>query len=250
MRGSGLKSRQKSEQSSARAYHCGSYELRLTRRCQQEDLDYYGEEPFHDLAGHEIVRALIKRRSDGPSDTREVSPLSCGKPVYRLSYGNRHRGATWYDEVHGVVWLLAYGQHEFEGQGDVFPYFKDLDAEGQLLPGPADYEALFRDRDTDFVREIGAEAKVLLAGARSTPGWEVVATLASAVEVSVVVTVVESLEERHVAITMSEEMATEHFLLVLAALFPEKELGEIESADRMPGRSLTPHELAFKALVG
>lgn len=241
--------RQQSTEAWGEAHLCEAYELRITRRCLEEDLDYYGDTPFEALAGKEIVKALIGRRSDSPTDTREVTPLSSGKRVYRLAYGERHRGATWYDERHGVVWLLAYARHRFEGRGDAFPYFKNLDEEGRLLPAPADYEALLLERDRRFTASIAIEAEQLLREARESPGHEAVGKLGGAVEVTIVVATVESLEEVHVAI-QTVGLPKEHFLLALGAFFEGREFGEIESAAEMPGRPLAPGELAFKGLIG
>lgn len=239
---------QKSGVALGSAHVCDAYELRITRRCLEDDLDYYGENPFEELENHEIVKALVKRRSDGPTDTREVAPLSSGKHVFRLAYGDRHRGATWYDERHGVVWLLGYAQHEFENRGDAFPYFKELDAEGRLLPGPIDYEKLLRERDKRLSSEVGVDAERLLREARATPGREVVGMLGGAVEVTVAVTVVDPLSELHVAVQMAD-VAKEHFVLALAALFEGRDLEEIETAQAMPERPLRQGELGFRALL-
>lgn len=239
---------QKSKESVGAAHPCEAYELRITRRCLENDLEYFGEAPFQDLERHEIVKALVKRRSDGPTDTREVTPLSSGKRVYRLAYGDRHRGATWYDERHGVVWLLAYAQHEFRDRADAFAYFKDLDADERLLPGPADYKALLRERDDRLQSEIGDDARRLLGEARENPGREVVGMLGGAVEVTVAVVVVESMGELYVAVQM-EGLAKEHFVIALAALFEGRELEEIEAAEAMPERSLQPGELGFRTLL-
>lgn len=240
--------RQQSTEALGDAHLCDAYELRITRRCLEEDLDYYGDAPFEDLAGKEIVKALIGRRADSPVDTREVTPLNSGKRVYRLAYGERHRGATWYDERHGVVWLLAYAQHRFEGRGDAFPYFKDLDEKGRLLPAATDYEALLRERDRRFTASIATDAEQLLREARANPEREVVGQLGGAVEVTIVVATVESLEEVHVAI-QAVGLPKEHLLLALGSFFGDRDFDEIESAVEMPNRPLAPGELAFKGLL-
>ena len=116
------------------SYLCGNYELRVTERCLIEDLGAFTPEPFDDLGGQEIIKAFINRRRSGPEDTRQVAPLSSGKPVFRLAYGERHRGATWFDEANRVVWLLGYATHEFEGGGDAFPYFKSLAQRASFFP--------------------------------------------------------------------------------------------------------------------
>lgn len=241
--------RQQSAEALGDAHLCEAYELRITRRCLEEDLDYHGDTPFEDLAGKEIVKALIGRRSDSPTNTREVTPLSSGKRVYRLAYGERHRGATWYDERHEVVWLLAYAQHRFEGRGDAFPYFKDLDEAGRLLPTATDYEALLRGRDLRFTANIATDAEQLLREARENPGREVIGQLGGAVEVTITVAKVESLEEMHVAI-QAVGLPKEHLLLALGAFFGDREFDQIESATEMPDRPLAPGELAFKGLLG
>jgi len=132
------------------SFVCADYELRVTHRCLEEDLGRPCSKPFEELSEHEIITAFVNRRADSPIDTRVVAPLTSRQTVYRLAYGHRHRGATWHDSANRVIWLLAYGQHEFEQQGDAFPYFKDLDARGKLFPSQADYRDLFRDRDRRF----------------------------------------------------------------------------------------------------
>jgi hypothetical protein len=232
-----------------KAVRCMSYELRITRRCLQEDLDYFGEAPFEDLAGHEIVKALVNRRSSGPTDTREVSPLTSGQTVYRLAYGDRHRGATWFDQENRVVWLLAYAQHEFEGRGDAFPYFKELDETGRLLPEPADLEQLFRDRTARFAATVAEDAERLLEDARRAPGEEQRGRLGGELGVGVVIVVVEPLEEVSVAIEMMG-LSKESFAISLAALFPGRGIDELESIDSLPARPLTVGELGFRLLNG
>lgn len=106
------------------SFLCQGYELRVTQRCLEEDLAKPTNEPFEELGGHEIITAFVNRRRDKPDNTRQVAPLTSGKTVYRLAYGDRHRGATWYDEAQDVVWLLAYAQHEFRDGPDAFDYFK------------------------------------------------------------------------------------------------------------------------------
>lgn len=233
------------------AYLCKEYELRITLRCQQEDLDYYGEAPFDDLSKHEIVKALINRRSGGPTDTREVAPLTSGKEIFRLAYGNRHRGATWYDERRQIVWLLAYAQHEFEGQGDAFPYFKELDEQDRLLPAPADFELVIREQDKRFAGSVMADAKRLVEQARAEPGSEIADRLGGSLGVTATVVIVEPLEELYVAIEVanSPDIGREIVPIALAALFSDKDPGDIYDAARLPDRPLRPGELGFRTLL-
>jgi hypothetical protein len=230
------------------SYLCQDYELRVTERCLREDLARATDEPFQQLAGHEIVKAFINRRSESPTNTRQVAPLSSGATVYRLGYGHRHRGATWYDEDHGVVWLLAYAQHEFDDEGDAFPYFKSLDAEARLLPTAADYEALFRDRDRRFAAVIGAEAADLLGTARKRPGHEHRAVIGGGLGVGIAIEVVETLEEAYLAVKLAG-LTQENLPILLAAFFPAQDFESIHDAQALPTRELEPDELGFRCLL-
>jgi hypothetical protein len=106
-----------------RLFLCEEWELRLTRRCLEEDLGRSPDTNFGDLLGVEIIKAFIARRRERHDNTREVAPLTSGKTVWRLSRGHDHRGATWYDPDDKVVWLLAYGLHRSGEPEDAFPYF-------------------------------------------------------------------------------------------------------------------------------
>ncbi|MGI8414314.1 MAG: hypothetical protein ACR2QA_17835 [Solirubrobacteraceae bacterium] len=229
------------------AYLCAEYELRVTRRCLDEDLQNATSAPFDDLKKHEIIKALIKRRRDGPDDTKMVSPLPGGLEVYRLAYGDRHRGATWYDEDNRVVWLVAYAQHEFEAAGDAFPYFKQLCGDGRLLPDEVDYQALFADRSSRFAGVARHDATLLLAAARADPGTEQRGFVGGEVGVGIAVEIVETLTETYLAIKI-HGLGTETLPILLAAFFPEYDFADIESTNELPSRPLDSDELGFRAL--
>jgi len=229
------------------AYLCADYELRVTRRCLDEDLQSPTTAPFDDLKKHEIIKALIKRRRETPDDTKKVSPLPGGLDIYRLAYGSRHRGATWYDEDNRVIWLVAYAQHEFEGGGDAFPYFKDLHTEGRLLPTETDYQALFADRASRFAGVARHDAGLLLEAARANPGTEQRGFVGGEVGVGVAVEIVETLTETYLAVKI-RGLDTEALPILLAAFFPEYDFADIESTRELPTRSLDSDELGFRAL--
>jgi len=230
------------------SFLCEGYELRVTERCLCDDLACPTAEPFVDLAGHEIITAFVDRRRESPRNTRLVTPLTSGKTVYRLSYGHRHRGATWHDDANRVVWLLGYAEHEFEDRGDAFPYFKNLDADESLLPTVADYEALFLDRDRRFAEVVAHEATALLEAARGALGEEQRAVVGGQLGVGVSVEVVEPLEELYLAVKMAG-LTNDNLLILFAALFPGCTYDEIESADKMPGRPLDEDEMGFRCLL-
>jgi hypothetical protein len=233
------------------SYLCVSYELRVTARCLAEDLGRPGDDPFSQLANHEIVVAFINRRRDSPEDTRQVAPLSTGRTVYRLAYGNRHRGATWYDEANRVVWLLAYAQHDFAAAGDAFPYFKELDAADRLLPTADDYRALFEARAARFAEVVAFEAANLLSAARASPGTERRAIIAGQLAVGLVVEIVEDLEgveEITVALRL-EDLTPESLPILLAALFPDSAFDDIQTPISLAGRVLGKNEIGYRVLI-
>jgi hypothetical protein len=123
------------------AYICKDWELRVTARCLDEDLNASEKAGFDAILGLKIVKAFVKDRASQSTGARQVTPLTCGLRVYRLAYGNDHRGATLHDEVDAVIWLLAYGRHRSGKPGDFFPFCKGLDAEGRLLPTEDDLRA-------------------------------------------------------------------------------------------------------------
>ena len=124
------------------------YELRVTERCRAEDLGVNASGHFSDLLHIQIVKGFVSKRFDHPDDVRQVSPLTSGATIYRLSQGERERGATWHDEANGVVWLCACRFHTSGAADDAFPYFKELDRNGRLLPTVKDLTVLFEDSNT------------------------------------------------------------------------------------------------------
>ena len=218
-----------------RSYVCRrGWELRITERCLTEDLGMPADTVFADAAAHEIVAAFQSRRRSRTDDTRTVGPAAGGNTIYRLGAGHRHRGATWYDEEHGVVWLCAYGYHESGAADDAFPYFRELMDAGRMLPTDADRDALESDRVDRLAAALPAEAQRLLAEARAAPETEVSGTLGAA-SVGVVVVVVQTLEEIHVAIAGGTR---KQIFAILAAFFPEASVGEWTVEARLPTRDL------------
>jgi hypothetical protein len=150
------------------AYLCQDWELRVTKRCMMEDLGVVDDAPFESFRDVEIVKALI---SDRPLiDTRQVSPLMCKQEVWVLPRGNDHRGATVFDDVEKVVWLVAAGLHRSGEPNDFFPYCKEIDADRRLLPTADDYETLIIERDARIIEAIVVEAPLILDEARAAEG--------------------------------------------------------------------------------
>lgn len=229
------------------SYLCESWELRVTSRCLVEDLGRGADARFEDLLGLDIIKGFVGKRCADPTDTRKVAPLTSGREVYTLGYGHRHRGATWHDEQNRVIWLCAYGRHESGAAEDAFPYFKELDAEGRLLPVRDDYERLVEDRNRRFTDAVVDDAQQLLLEAREDPGVEKSGILADSVGVGVAVELVETLEETYIAIR-ADDLRPGWLDIVLAAFFPDADLRGWESTDSFPTRPLREYELSYRHL--
>jgi hypothetical protein len=227
---------------------CEHYELRITRRCARADLGEDPEVGFRALVKHDIVRAFVNKRTTKPNDTKRVSPLAGNQDVYRLAIGHRHRGATWHDVENRVVWLLAYAQHEFEYDGDAFPYFKALHQDDQLLPSIADYAALFAERAQRFALLAPEDAARLLETARAKPGVEHRGVIGGELGCGVAVEVADTLEEAYVAVKSCP--STKELAVVMAAFFPDAAADDLEWPAEMPARALDPDELCFRYLFG
>jgi hypothetical protein len=167
-----------------RSYLCPDWELRITRRCLVEDLDFAADLEFEKArTRHDIVKAFVRERADKDNGAKTVSPLTCGETIYRLAHGDHHRGATWLDEENAVIWLCAYGWHESGTEDDAFPHFKALDADDRLLPDEEDYVALAEDEGFRFAEAIPLEAADLLKRGRAADGGEERAQLGGAYDI-------------------------------------------------------------------
>ena len=233
-------------QSSRLRYHRGScicekYELRVTRRCLISDLGLNSSTPFADARAHPIVHAFENQRATEPRGTKTVGPAAGDRTVYRLAYGNDHRGATWHDQVDRVIWLCAYHLHRSGEDDDAFPYFHNLIDCGNLLPTEDDYSDLFDDRSRHFADTVYKDAQQLLNRARSHPGVEQVGLLGSEQTTAVVVEVVDTLHETYVAFSVAG-IDRQRVVMILAAFDTGAEFSEWELADKLPTRSLRANE--------
>ena len=224
------------------SFICAAWELRVTERCLIDDLGEDPEADFETYRGLEIIRAFTDKRFDRTENTREVSPLTSGRTVWVLARGHDHRGGTWFDETERVVWLLAYRLHRSGAADDFFPWCKDLDSRGLLLPTKSDYERLFRDRDQRFAWSITIEAPILLKRARES-GTEERAMLGGKYGACIAVESVPEIEATTIAFA-AESMPFDYVPLILAAFHGE--VSEWEQAGEMPSRPLQPNEIAFR----
>ena len=225
-------------ESQGRGYLCpGGHELRITRRCLEEDL---GEDPetcdFEAMCSrHEIVRALRNRRSTtlGGGDT--VGPAAGAATIYTLRYGNDHRGGTWYDPDSKVVWLLAAAHHRSGEPDDAFRRFEELREERRIYPRAKDLEDLAADRSVGFLQRAKIAVPGLIAEATAARGTEIAAEVGSE-PLACVIHVVETAEERFFAVSGYVGL---NAILALKVLFsPDSAYDEWRDEPRLPTRPL------------
>lgn len=222
------------------SYFCPEWELRVTGRCLEDDLDESIDTPFEDLLKHDIVKSFVKNRFDRSTDTRQVNNLTIGREVWVLSRGHDHRGATWFDEENRIVWLLACGRHRSGQADDFFPYCQSLDA--QLLPTEGDYERAFRDADYRFAFAIRIEAPLLLKRAKESPG-ELRVMLGGQFGACLAIEVADDLESTVIAFRV-DSIVHDYVPIILAAFHP----GAWDVVGRMPSRDLERGEFAYEFL--
>lgn len=179
------------------------YELRVTARCCTEDLHESEGTTFADLVSHPIVAAFRNKHQANPTTTRTVGPASGARMFGRLGTGDHHRGAIWFDQDGGVLWLCAAHDRHRSGQADdAFPYFDELIAAGRIYPTVDDYEALEQDRAARLVDAIPDDAQALLEQARVAPGVELMGQVGPVRVRLVLVRVEDVADELFVAVSM------------------------------------------------
>lgn len=204
---------------------------------------------------HEICSAFVSQRSQDPNGVEKLQPITSNIEAYTLHAG-RWRGATWHDKDDNVVWLLGVGYHRSGEASDAYPYLKQLDADGHLLPTEADYERLYELRDSTLCDVLAIHASEILEMARSNVGQEIREVLAGRFRVSVVGEIEDGLEAIWIAVSQrlvkgELDPPPEWLRFVLAAFFPEASFEDIHSPEqKLPTREKTPDEVIFVWIRG
>jgi len=126
--------------------------LGVTCRCLTEDLGFLPEDcnrPVEELIDNQVIEDFVERRSQRPIGSEAVQALLPGLVAFSLHSG-RYRGATWYDQYGGAVWLLAVELHREGSRHDAYPYFERLHQAKRLLPTRGDVERMVRGRSPTF----------------------------------------------------------------------------------------------------
>jgi hypothetical protein len=234
-----------------------SPDLRVTLRCLQDELRLAPEDAGRHARelDHEICAAFVTQRSQNPIGVEKLQPITSNIEAYTLHAG-RWRGVTWHDEEDNVVWLLGFGYHRSGEAGDAYPYLKQLDADGALLPTRADYDLLYELRDAALPSELRRLAFEMLESARSSVGEEIRGVLAGAFPVSVVVENEGGLEAvwlavSHRLIKGELDPPPEWLRFVVAAFFPDAGFEDIQSPEqKLPTRETTSYEVVYLWMRG
>lgn len=158
-----------------------------------------------------------------------------------LTQAQRHRGGTWFESKRDIVWLVAAGHHESGSKDDFFPYCRQLDREGRLVPSKDDYSALFLAQKERLAARILIDAPLLRKRARESES-EVSGQIGGKFGVKVAIEVADEIEEISIAFDLRTLEDPRSMWAILAAVEAD---GEWELTDKMPSRPLEHYESAF-----
>jgi hypothetical protein len=227
-------------------------ELRVTGRCLVEDLELGAdsiEVKIEDLSHeHPMVDAFVRQRSQLPIGQEAIQRLTSKIVAYSL-HSAEHRGLTWHHERAGIVWLLASRFHRSGKSDDAYPYFRELDSKGRLLPDRNDLEALAMLRIPTLARSLIEDVPGLRREAADQPGRIVTGLIGGRIRVRVVV---ETDERRVQSVAVSMRMVpgemqvpADWLMTVAAAFFPELEPGHLVVAFDLGGHPAGADEVVF-----
>jgi len=232
-------------------YFHDRYALRVTQRCLVDDLGEDATASFTEIRDREIVKAFIKDRATDPDGGKTVGSNAGDLTLRRVGYGDDHRGVTWWDREHGVVWLCAYhGKHRSGEADDSFRYFEQLLQAKQMYPTADDYEQLSDDEEAYFFDYAVEDAQVSLDFARQHQDEEIEVVIGRQVGTSLAVEVVETMEETYVVFSWEEVEHLDTPLVLLKAFYPDSTWDDWDDKKPFPARELRPGEVCFSHFHG
>lgn len=229
---------------------CPSHEIRITSRCLTEDLQMAAATFFADACQHPIVQALVAKRSHEPEGGATVGPRAGEDTLYTLRHSDDHRGATWFDREHGVVWLCAYGHHRSGQSDDAFQHFSSLIDSDTIYPELVDIRALELDREQRFNDLVPNQASSACTDAVTSPGVTIHCLighpLSRVVSARLIAQVIDDIAEVSIAFdALGLTSPLINFVIACFAPGPDVPVW----VDEIGGRPLTPGEVAFKVLI-
>jgi len=228
-----------------RSYLCADWELRVTERCRlEDDLSEVGP-LFEDLLQDDIVAQFKKKLAAEPRTARDVSGLGSGRTAWIVQAGGRRRACAWHDEQREVIWLLASHPHTSGADDDSWPHFRELDTAARLFPTGVDFQLLEEEEPARFYEALMVEAPGLIAAAQTHDGVEQRTTLVDRYGVGLAISVVETTEERVLAVATEKREEVFRRLRVILVAFGFETIPE--AAIRIGGREIDPaNELGFR----
>lgn len=213
------------------------HELRITKRCIEDDLNGRMGVQFEDLVNrHEIVKAFHRERRNVTEGEHPFRHEGSEINLTILRHGHDWRGVTWFDRKEKVVWLCACARHRSGTTRDAYPRFKNLCVNNQIEPVDEDYATLISERNGRFSFFVKSDAPALLVKARAEPEIEM-SQLIGLESVSILVVRVETLEEIFVVFSAKNLMP----VLVLQLLIPlvrDSTFPDWKWRERLPTREL------------
>lgn len=234
--------------------------FRVTQRCLRNDLglpeEYVNREASNFAAEHEAVRVFIGKRSSAPAAGENLLDVQPYGHVKTLHVG-KARGATIFDDVELVCWLLAYGEtHAVGERRDTYNEFVRLDRRGELLPTAEDYLALESVTSASLIDAMREAGERLVSTARADSGAEkteiLTLTDGDGVEISVCIEMLvvgdDSAEQGWMSFILPYDapLAVDNLLDFIVDLLPGAITAEsVEQAGEVNGRVIHHNELAF-----
>ena len=168
--------------------------------------------------------------------------------AYSLHAGD-DRGLTWYHERAGAVWLLASRFHRSGKPDDAYPYFRELDAKGRLLPSREDAEALARSRVPSLAKALFEDVPGMRSRAFDKPGYVVGGIIGGRIRIRALADP-DDPDRLLVAISMKLlpgelSLPTEWLIVVAAAFFPGTAPEALAVAVDLGGHPVGPDEIVF-----
>lgn len=220
------------------AYFCEGWELRITQRCAEEDLQLDGGASFEELAKHSVVKKFVARRSETIKGTSQLGPaLRDDGPTLEILRDGDSRAVTAFDATLGVCWLLAvHPKHRSGIEEDSFNYFDSLMENGRLFPTVVDTRRALKERRLGLAIAVMVEAPVTLRDARNRSG-EFAVFLGRTHWVRMAIELADDLESITVAFD-TRTVTTREMSAVLAGFYSDDDWIYV---DHMPsGRKLKP----------
>jgi hypothetical protein len=229
------------------------HSLAVTGRCLTEDLGLPNEAckaAVEDLrTAHELIDCFVEKRRSSTSGQEVIRTLAPTLIAYSLHCG-RWRGASWFHEDLGVVWLLAMAIHRDDSREDAYEVFGELQARRRLMPTEADVRNELARRSRDWAQSLVSDLRSARQIALDHPNDVHQFELGGRVQIRLVY---EPGDPPLLAVAISQRLRPggirvppSWFVQLLAALYPTTAFDDLSYVDELsPGIPLSEDETGF-----